>query len=88
MSRGKIQCLTVIKGNQQYGMQGIVTFQSFVEISRELQDNGNAHYRSREMVVQDLHQQVFEWLKEEFPYEFQSYIDMEAWDQAKEYLRL
>ena len=88
MSRGKIQCLTVIKGDQQYGMQGIVSFQDFIEISRELRDDGRAHDLCKEQVIQNLHTQILEWVKQEIPYELQSYINMVAHDQAKEYLRL
>ena len=54
-------------------MWGVLQFETSMEISQEY----------HQMI-----DKLMDWLKEEAPYELQSYIDMAAHDLAREYLRL
>ncbi len=88
MSNTGICFVEKIKDRQNHVLEGGILFKEEGEITPEVYNNPRAKQLCRESIRQELYHQVFDWMKEEYPYELASYINLEARDLAMEYLRL
>ncbi len=72
----------------RHTMMGGIEFINEITVDENLINDKEFAQKCRYRVASMIVDNIIAWLKEEFPYALQSYIDMAARDQAWEYLRL
>jgi len=71
-----------VNGNYDL-MEGYITFFEQIDVDPRAINNKDGEQKCRDYIANLLVDKVMDWLKEEFPYELQSYVNLAAQDLVK-----